>query len=99
MVVSGNLKIQAIGELSVVDLSITGVFVQSAYALTVGVEHKFELRLDGLNKPLEMVGVVVRQGTSSQNLTGYAFEFVRPNPAHLRVLKEFIEAAHLGKAG
>jgi hypothetical protein len=99
LAVSGKLKIKGLDDLNVVDLSISGVFVQSEQPLVVGEELKFELHLDGLNKPLDMAGVIVRQGTSAHQLTGYAFEFVRPNPAHLRLLQEFIAATHLVKAG
>jgi hypothetical protein len=99
VVVSGHVKVEGAGEYQVIDLSVSGIFVACSMPLTIGAEIKFALSLHGLEKTLEMTGIVVRRGSSSQSVQGYAFEFVRPNPASLRILTEYVNSHKLGKTG
>lgn len=84
--------------LMIADLSSGGIFVVCAKPPPVGTDVKFQLEISGLDHALEMTGVVVRHGVSAKK-SGFAIEFTRANPAHLRTLTEFIVANKLGKAG
>ena len=98
IIVSGKVRVHGEADFDLINLSRSGIFVACMIPLKVGMETKFQLQISGLDKPLEMTGIVVRHGTWLGH-TGFAFEFVRPNPAHLRILNEFIEMFDVGKTG
>lgn len=85
-------------QLKLVDLSLAGMFVASDRLIPIGTETKFRLAIEGVSKTFDMTGMVVRHGTVVGKL-GFAIEFIRVNPAHLRALGEIVESHQTGQAG
>lgn len=86
--VDGKVVLDDGTKYSIVNLSEGGVFVEAKKMPEVGSELKFKLSVKGLEKDLEMTGVVIRV---SQDGDGFAIEFIRLNPAHRRALTALIQ--------
>jgi Tfp pilus assembly protein PilZ len=75
--------------MEVVNISEGGVFLRAEVPLPIGTELKFGLEIKGIAKKLDMTGVVIRHG-QAENIEGFAVEFIRQNPAHKRLIQEFL---------
>jgi hypothetical protein len=90
VVVKGTLETSDYKNYTVVNLSESGLFVKSNEPLPIGTELKFSLFLTGMQRPVEMTGVVIRHG-QAEGEGGFAVEFTRMNPAHRRVIGDIIQ--------
>lgn len=79
------------GEYTILNIAERGVFVCSKAPLDAGTEIKFTLNGKAFKKPLEMTGLVVRKSRDDEP-SGFVIEFTRINPAHKRVIEEYIRA-------
>lgn len=77
------------GYFPILNISEGGLFLKSAQLLTLGLDVRLHLELPGIDKVLEMTGVVIRHG-EIDGQKGFAIEFTRLNPAHKRVLNEYL---------
>jgi Tfp pilus assembly protein PilZ len=77
------------GGFDVVNVSIGGIFLSAPNPLAIGTEVTLTLELNSIEKKLEMTGVVIRQGIVD-GFNGFAIEFTRLNPAHKRILHDYV---------
>lgn len=84
-----KVELDGHGDFGVVNLSEGGVFLESNSPIAVGTEVALSLELPGLDKKLELTAVVIRHGIAEE-ISGFAVEFTRLNPAHRRLLRDFI---------
>lgn len=84
-----KVEIEEHGRFSVVNMSEGGIFLESNKPPLVGTEVTLQLELPGIEKKLDLTGVVIRHGIAEE-IVGFAVEFTRLNPAHKRVLRDFI---------
>jgi len=84
-----NVQIEEHGSFNVVNMSEGGIFLESKQPPFVGTEVTLSLELPGVEKKLDLTGVVIRHGIAEE-IVGFAVEFTRLNPAHKRVLRDFI---------
>jgi hypothetical protein len=75
-----------------VNISENGVFIEGVQGkIEVGSDIKFKLKSKVFEKELDMTGVVVRAGATGET-KGYAIEMTRVNPAHKRMILDYIES-------
>lgn len=74
----------------ILNLSDSGLFLQSEKPIEIGTTTRLVLKLDQAEKPLSMDAIVVRHG-EADGKKGFAVQFRRLNPAHKRLLLELIE--------
>lgn len=75
---------------AILNLSDTGLFLQSEKPIEIGTTARLSVRLSQIEKPLLMDAIVVRHGEAGGK-KGFAVQFRRLNPAHKRLLLELIE--------
>ena len=88
---SGQATLQTHGVYKLLNVSEGGVFLASEQRLDIGTDVKFVLEFPGSDKPLDMSGVVIRHGELAGH-AGFAVQFTRLNPAHKRILIDYVEA-------
>jgi Tfp pilus assembly protein PilZ len=84
-----KVQIEEHGSFNVVNMSEGGIFLESKQPPFVGTEVTLSLELPSVEKKLDLTGVVIRHGIAEE-IVGFAVEFTRLNPAHKRVLRDFI---------
>ncbi len=80
------------GNFEVVDISEGGVFIKAATPIPFGTDLRFRLESGHFSKALEMTGIVIREGTSEDGQLGFAIQYTRVNPAHRRVIHEYVKS-------
>jgi len=90
--IEGSVAIDAFGTYPIVDLSEGGVFLKSAAAIPFGTDLRFRLDSPSFPKPLDMTGIVIREGASEDGQAGFAIQFTRVNPAHRRMVHEYVKS-------
>jgi len=75
----------------VLNISETGVFIKAPRGVEVGTDVKFTLESPEFPKPLEMTGILIREDQEDGE-NAVALEFTRVNPAHRRILKEYVDS-------
>lgn len=89
--IDATLKANGYGVMKVMNLSEGGVLLKADKEVSVGTNLKFKMTSKQLKKsPLMMTGVIVRSGFPKNK--ELAVEFTRVNPAHKRVLCEYVKS-------
>jgi hypothetical protein len=90
--ITATVSVTGAGEFDVVNISENGVFIEGVQGkIEVGSDIKFKLKSKVFEKELDMTGVVVRAGATGET-KGYAIEMTRVNPAHKRMILDYIES-------
>ena len=85
--IDATISIDGSGNFKVVNISETGVLLKDSASIPKGDDLKFKLTAAALEKPLDMTGILVREGESE-----FAIEFTRVNPAHKRLLQKYVQS-------
>lgn len=85
-----KVSLQGIGDFKAVNIREGGVMLESRDPPPVGTEVKLSMPLPGAEEPLEMTGLVIRH-TGGRESPGFAVEFTRVNPAHLKLIRAYLE--------
>lgn len=80
------------GAFVVVNVSEGGVFLKADDPIPVGTDVKFSLQSNKLPKILDMTGIVIRHSNPNDVFKGFAIEFTRVNPAHKRLLQDYVKS-------
>jgi PilZ domain/GYF domain 2 len=75
-------------EYEIQNISESGLLVVLGQPLKVGVDIKFKLESEAFAKALDMTGIVIRGEGAPSNTA--AIEFTRVNPAHRRMIQEYV---------
>ena len=90
VIVSGTLSVAEVGTFKLVDMSETGVLIESNSSLNPGMNLVFDLTSPEISaEPLHMTGVVARN-ISINGRPHVGVEFTRVNPAYKRTLSDFV---------
>lgn len=81
------VNIDGVGSFKAVNISETGILLKDSANIPKGEDLKFKLISTALEKPLDMTGILVREGE-----TEFALEFTRVNPAHKRMLQKYVQS-------
>lgn len=90
---AGTALIDGFGDYEIVDISEGGVFLKAPTPIPFGTDLKFRIESERLPKALDMTGIVIREGASEDGQFGFAIQFTRVNPAHRRVIHDYVKAA------
>jgi hypothetical protein len=93
----GKVVLDGHGTFPVMNISETGLILKSSKGIPVGMEVKFLLEHKGFEKSLSMTGITIREG-AYEGAVGIAIQFTRVNPAHKRVLQEYVKSTLSSKA-
>lgn len=85
-----KIEVQGYGFFPAINLREGGLMLRAKTPLPVGLEVKLLVPLPGLEKPMEMTGLVIRHAGDKEDF-GFAVEFTRVNPAHKKVILQFLE--------
>lgn len=88
----GTVTVDGQGSFAIVDISEGGVFLSAASPIPFGTDLRFRLDSPSLAKSLDMTGIVIREGNSEDGQAGFAIQFTRVNPAHRRVIHEYVKS-------
>lgn len=88
----GSVSVDGQGVFPVVDISEGGVFLSASSPIPFGTDLRFRLDSPSLTKSLDMTGIVIREGNSEDGQAGFAIQFTRVNPAHRRVIHEYVKS-------
>ncbi|NUM88762.1 MAG: PilZ domain-containing protein [Bdellovibrionales bacterium] len=86
-----KVSLEGIGDFRAVNIREGGVMLESRDPPAVGTEVRLSVPLPGAGESLEMTGLVIRH-TSGKETPGFAVEFTRINPAHLKLIRAFLES-------
>jgi len=92
VMLEGNVSVEGYGAFPVVDISEGGVFLSAVSPIAFGTDLRFRLESPSLGKTLDMTGIVIREGASEDGHAGFAIQFTRVNPAHRRVIHEYVKS-------
>jgi hypothetical protein len=81
----------------VVNISETGLMLGDSGDIKSGMEIKFTLTGETLNKPMSMTGITIREGVY-EGESGTAIEFTKVNPAHKRILQDYVKSISIPRA-
>jgi len=87
--VNAVAEVQGIGEFKILNIGEGGIYVKSGSPPQLGTDLKLKLTSKAFPKALEMTGVVIRHGISTEE-PGFGIEFTRVNPAHKRIICEYV---------
>jgi hypothetical protein len=89
----GTVEVAGYGVFELIDLSEGGIFLKAGTTnIPHGTDVKFSLAANAFPKPLDMTGLVIRAGDSDDGTKGFAIQFTRVNPAHKRVIQEYVQS-------
>lgn len=88
----GKLHVDKFGIFGVKDISVGGLLFDAKEPIPVGTPLRFGLESQDLEKRIDMTGVVVRLIEGKDGMTGIGVEFTRINPAHKRILQEYVNS-------
>ncbi|OFZ70197.1 MAG: hypothetical protein A3K03_09280 [Bdellovibrionales bacterium RIFOXYD1_FULL_44_7] len=94
--IKASVEIEGYGNFKVLNIGEGGIYLSAGTPISLGTDLKFKLKSELSPKPLEMTGVVIRHGESSEE-SGFGIEFTRVNPAHRRLFVEYVKTK-TGKA-
>lgn len=80
------------GSFRAVDIGEGGVFFASDTPVAFGTDLRFVLTGGPFAKPVEMTGIVIREGESETGEIGFAVQFTRMNPAYRRIIQDYVKS-------
>lgn len=84
----GTVTVNGTDKYPIVNISESGILMQMGQVVEVGSEVKFRIESKALDKVLDMTGIVIREADAQPKII--AIEFTRVNPAHRRLIKEYV---------
>jgi Tfp pilus assembly protein PilZ len=87
----GTVTVEDYGTFTSFDISEGGLFIVANTPIPFGTDVKLHIESAAFPKPLDMTGIVIREGLSEAGETGFAIQFTRVNPAHRRVLQDYVK--------
>jgi hypothetical protein len=87
----GTVTVEDYGTFTSFDISEGGLFIVANTPIPFGTDVKLHIESAAFPKPLDMTGIVIREGISEAGETGFAIQFTRVNPAHRRVLQDYVK--------
>jgi hypothetical protein len=88
----GTISTRHNGTFVALNLSESGIFLESEECPPLGSNLSFTIESKFFSKPLEMTGILIRQGFTFEGQRGFAIQFTRVNPACKRIISEFISS-------
>lgn len=87
----GNVNVDGYGNFTAFDLSEGGLFIVANTPIPFGTDVKIRLESPAFPKAMDMTGIVIREGLSEAGEAGFAIQFTRVNPAHRRVIQDYVK--------
>lgn len=87
----GTVTVEDYGTFTTFDISEGGLFIVADTPIPFGTDVKLHIQSAVFPKPLDMTGIVIREGRSDAGETGFAIQFTRVNPAHRRLLQDYVK--------
>jgi hypothetical protein len=84
----GMVTVNGTDRYPIMNVSESGILMQMGQPIEVGSEVKFRVESKALEKVLDMTGIVIREANAQPK--SIAIEFTRVNPAHRRMIKEYV---------
>ena len=87
--INATAKIDGGSAVKVLDISETGVVFDKSAKVEVGADVKLKIESSALGKALDLTGLVVSDD-SFEGKGAFTVEFTRMNPAHKRVISNYL---------
>ena len=89
---NAKVVIEGYGTYDSADISEGGIFIKASSPIPFGTDLKLLIEAPFLQKPLDMTGIVIREGASEEGDNGFAIQFTRVNPAHRRLIHDYVKS-------
>ena len=87
----GSVSIDGYGVFNTFDCSEGGLFIVANTPIPFGTDVKMRVESTAFPKPMDMTGIVIREGLSEAGEAGFAIQFTRVNPAHRRLVQDYVK--------